>query len=515
MKTITYIDSNNITYEIQYDNDVVKIDLSNKDIIEITGLDNLVNLQELKLTWNKITKIKNIDKLVNLQELNLVGNMITEIKNIDKLVNLQVLCLAYNKITEIKNINNLVNLQALNLLGNNITEIKNIDNLVNLQELTLSRNMITEIKNIDNFVNLQTLYLPQNNITELKNLDNLVNLQILDLTGNKITEIKNIDNLVNLQILKLSGNKITEIKNIDNLVNLHILKLSGNKITEIKNIDNLVNLQILKLSGNKITEIKNIDNLVNLQILKLSGNKITEIKNIDNLVNLHTLYLEHNMITEIPLTILNNINLKDFTHDIDIVNQIITRFLNRNKIKSNKIAIYNDNQNVHNSDINKSISQSIYAILNTPKNNDLYMNDILGDLILTSQTKESLVEYCACTDVHSTLNVTFAEVLQSVWYVIQNHKDSEEIKRILNTEMSESICKCFTGRLSRLINCINGFDDRVCIMISNNDAIGNIIVMIIAQNKDKNINEMKAICKVELLSRGYTMDIIEEWIDYI
>ena len=81
--------------------------------------------------------------------------------------------------------------------------------------------------------------------------------------------------------------------------------------------------------------------------------------------------------------------------------------------------------------------------------------------------------------------------------------------------MSESICKCFTGRLSRLINCLNGFDERVCIQISNNDQIGNIIVMIIAKNKDKNITEQKTLCKVELLSRGYELNIIDEWIDYI
>ena len=35
-------------------------------------------------------------------------------------------------------------------------------------------------------------------------------------------------------------------------------------------------------------------------------------------------------------------------------------------------------------------------------------------------------------------------------------------------------------------------------MISNNDAIGNIIVMIITKNRDMNITEQKAICKVEL-----------------
>ena len=427
MITITYIDINNITHEIQYDDNVISIDLSRR------------------------------------------------------------------KITEIKNINNLSNLRELNLSANYITEIKNIDNLVNLQELDLSRNKITKIKNIDN----------------------LVNLQVLNLRENKIIEIKNIDNLVNLQVLNLRGNNITEIKNIDNLVNLQELYLSNNMITEIKGLDNLVNLQILELSSNKITEITGLDNLVNLHILYLFNNMITKIKNIDNKYNLQILNLRRNNITEIPLTILNNINLIHFGHDIDIINPIITRFLNRNTIKANKIAIYNDNQNVHNSDINKSISQSIYAILNTPEKNNDYMNDILCDPILTTETKESLVEYCACNDIHSTLNVTFNEVLQSVWCIIQKHADSIEIKQILNAEMSESICKCFTGRLSRLINTLNGFDDRVCIMISNNDAIGNIIVMTIAKNKDKNIIEQKEICKLELLSRGYTMDIIDEWIEYI
>ena len=332
---------------------------------------------------------------------------------------------------------------------------------------------------------------------------------------NTITEIKGLDNLVNLRELDLSYNRITEIKGLNNLVNLQKLDLSDNMITEIKGLDNLTNLQKLDLSNNMITEIKNIDNLSNLQTLDLTNNMIIEIKNIDNKYNLQTLYVQDNKIIEIPLTLLNNINLIDFRHNIDIVNPIITRFLNRNTIKKNKIAVYNDNQNVHNSDINKSISQSIYAILNTHEKNNFYMNDILCDPILTTETKESLVEYSACNDVHSTLNVTFSEVLQSVWCIIQKHADSIEIKRILNIEMSESICKCFTGRLSRLINTLNGFDDRVCIMISNNDAIGNIIVMTIAKNKDKNIIEQKEICKLELLARGYTKDIIDEWIEYI
>ena len=48
MITITYIDINNITHEKQYDDNVFYIDLSEEDIIEITGLDKLVNLQIIK-----------------------------------------------------------------------------------------------------------------------------------------------------------------------------------------------------------------------------------------------------------------------------------------------------------------------------------------------------------------------------------------------------------------------------------------------------------------------------------
>ncbi len=58
MKFITYIDSNEITHEKQYDDNVVSIDLYDKQIIEIKGLDSLVSLQTLKLSYNMITEIK-------------------------------------------------------------------------------------------------------------------------------------------------------------------------------------------------------------------------------------------------------------------------------------------------------------------------------------------------------------------------------------------------------------------------------------------------------------------------
>ena len=84
--------------------------------------------------------------------------------------------------------------------------------------------------------------------------------------------------------------------------------------------------------------------------------------------------------------------------------------------------------------------------------------------------------------------------------------------------MTDSICKCFTGRMSRLINCLNGIDDRVSITISDNEQIGNIIISIIKKLEEKSeytIELHRELVEKELLERGFTQDIIQIWIDSI
>ena len=80
------------------------------------------------------------------------------------------------------------------------------------------------------------------------------------------------------------------------------------------------------------------------------------------------------------------------------------------------------------------------------------------------------------------------------------------------------MCKCFTGRISRLINCLSGFDELVNVKISDNEQIGQIIVLIKEQLEAENkysIDMHKEIAIKELLERGYAEDKIKEWIEYI
>jgi hypothetical protein len=197
----------------------------------------------------------------------------------------------------------------------------------------------------------------------------------------------------------------------------------------------------------------------------------------------------------------------------------VIRFLNRIK-NIDKLQVYNDSQNIHNHSIQESVNNSINNIMqqNFIINEDNIMNEILNDNILTDKCKELLLEYSSNLDFHSILLLNFKELLCHFWITINNLETKDEIKKILNIEMLDSECKCFTGRITRLVNCLNGLSDLVKINISDNQQIGNIIIIIKEQlqnNSNYTIERHKELVKNELQERGYNEIIINEWLDYI
>ena len=84
--------------------------------------------------------------------------------------------------------------------------------------------------------------------------------------------------------------------------------------------------------------------------------------------------------------------------------------------------------------------------------------------------------------------------------------------------MNDSICKCFTGRISRLVNCLNGFNDNIKINISDNEQIGNIIILIknqLTEKNEYNLETHKKLVIENLLDKKYDMETINEWLDYL
>jgi Leucine-rich repeat (LRR) protein len=499
---MSYIEYQTIDGKIHTDNydDIKEITLS-CDVEKIIKTNGLINLQKLSLRYNQLKRIDGLDRLVNLRELCSFCNLIDRIDGLNNLTNLQDLNLFCNRIKRIDGLDRLTNLRKLNLSDNQIERIEGLDRLIGLRELNLSNNQIERIEGLDRLIGLQELRLDNNRITKIENLDRLTDLRKLYLGNNQMERVKGLEN------------QIKQIEGLDRLNNLRELHLENNRVERIEGLDRLNDLRELHLDNNLVERMEGLDQLTNLQKLYLGNNLIKRIERLDRLNALRTLCLLDNRIDEIPMSIMYLRNICYLNVDIPI-NPIIGRFLLKNLIKSDK-TIYDDPQNVHDSQINRSITDSLYRLMEEKSvmSEDLVVREIIDDAILTESVKRQIVEYIKIPDVHSSLNVTFSEALRTVWQIIRQHKEVDEIKKILDQEMQDSICRCFTGRLSRLINCLNGFDPRVSIKISDQQEIANLIVAI--RQQTDNLDQQIVRVKKELTERGFSKQTIDEWLGYL
>jgi len=402
----------------------------------------------------------------------------------------------YNNFDKIKRLTNYNDIVYINCYDNQLTGLPSVLP-ASLQVLNCIHNQLTELpSNLP--ASLQELYCNNNQLTGLPSVLP-ASLQIFDCSCNYLTELPS--NLpVSLQKLYCENNHLTKLPS-DLPASLQELNCGSNYLTELPS--NLpASLQIFDCSYNYLTELPS--NLpVSLQKLNCENNQLTKLPvNLHELRNLNYLYHDDNEIEYIP------------PH--------ITRFLNRlrNSDTNKKSKIYDDGQNVHNHQIQESIRNSIYAVMKDKPTITFeeLTKEIISNVILNEKTKQLLMEYCEDESVHSVMGITFKELLLAVWSIIKINKDKKEIEGIMNIEMSDADCKCFTGKMSRLINCLNTFDERVKITIADNDQISNIIIIErekLIEMGNYSVEKHKENVKLAMKERNYKKETIEEWIEYI
>jgi len=207
-------------YQLSSNKEIIGLNLSNNQISEIKGLEQLTQLQKLELSRNRITEIRNLEQLMLLQELELSTNQIAEIKGLENLTQLNKLRLSYNRIAEIKGLERLKLLQILSLNRNQIIEIKGLEQLTELGLLSLVGNQITDINNLEQNSKMFYLNLSNNKIKEIKGLENLTELRYLDLENNQIGSIEPLEDVIeSFKELKIYGNRFSnpQLKEEDNL----------------------------------------------------------------------------------------------------------------------------------------------------------------------------------------------------------------------------------------------------------------------------------------------------------
>ena len=221
--------------------------------------------------------------------------------------------------------------------------------------------------------------------------------------------------------------------------------------------------------------------------------------------------LSNNQLKTLPLSILNCIRLRTLYHvnNEDIVIDIrIQRFINRMQNYNNH-NFFGDSQSVHSSSIQESLKKSINNLMKDPFTCE---KKIIVNTLLPFKLKciLSLLSYLDDEDYHSTLLLTFYDIFVKVFGRIVNSEHKEELIRRLDEEMMESKDKCFTGRITRLLNVLNGFYEDIQITISNNERISAIILSTL-DGEEMN-DELREICREKLKDIGIEDEEIEVWL---
>ena len=244
-------------------------------------------------------------------------------------------------------------------------------------------------------------------------------------------------------------------------------------------------------------------------------NEVLYMGNLD--IKIKTNELTDNQIEELPIHLLNLRSLISFNYTgnpIENISLPVQRWLDRlNRRITKNNQVYSDTQNIHNSNIQKSFRSSLENIMKDKLSRTI---DECKNALLTSQlteeVKREILNYCDDKTEHSIYLITFEDLFHYVMNRILIHSESSEILKILEEEIKDTICKCFTGRMTRLLNVLNGFYPDIQIQIGSNEQITNVILML----KDKyEGEELKEKVREELKERGYEESVIEEWISFI
>jgi hypothetical protein len=195
--------------------------------------------------------------------------------------------------------------------------------------------------------------------------------------------------------------------------------------------------------------------------------------NNNNLTNTPTPIVSNVLVANTQTVHLSSIN-KTIVTSYEVINKYIKKHKLRHHIKDNNLVV---------------------EITTNFKNNNL--DDCSSFLLqkLSEQTK------------HSLIHKSYIELLSVIWNVIYTHSQKTNLIERLNTEMLDSVGKCFTGCVNRLINVLVGYIDGVIVSISLKEEIQMSIQRLIEKlNKQEITYKETKEEMVKLLNQDYDID---------
>jgi Leucine-rich repeat (LRR) protein len=222
------------------------LDVTNKNISDMTGIEAFINLDSLYCSSNKITSL-NVSSSSNLAVLNCWSNHLTSL-DISGCTALKELNCAFNNLTSF-NVSNNVALVKMDCLGNELTGL-DISNNTALIFLDCSQNQITSL-DISNNTALTELHCGSTQITNLDISSNNA-LIYLDCTSSQLASL-NVSGSTALKELYCGSTQLTSL-DLSACTALEILRCDWSQLTSL-NVNGCNALKELVCSGAPLTSL--------------------------------------------------------------------------------------------------------------------------------------------------------------------------------------------------------------------------------------------------------------------
>lgn len=365
---------------------LAEIRLPNLDWLPVPGQSGQFDLVELDISHSgNFVHLNQLNQYPNLRLLRAAGNGLEDLWPLGNLMQLEVLDLSDNKLPFIYALDFLNNLTQLNLSGNNRLQASNVTSVIqsnpalthlgvsgislgdlnwlpapgpqgqfSLQELDISEiGNLVDLGQVSQYPELRVLKASGNKLQGMWGGALLPQLQVLDVSDNQLSNLFELQFNTSLSQLNLSGNTRLPfnevqamIQNNPGLTHIGIAEIKLNDLQwlppvgpqgehdllelDISNtgdyfdlgiLDRYPNLRVLKAAGNHLRIAYPVGQLSQLEVLDLSSNQLWDIVALQSLTRLRELNLSDNQSSDIyspgiDLVTLNQVigNNPDITH---------------------------------------------------------------------------------------------------------------------------------------------------------------------------------------------------------
>lgn len=483
------------------------------------ALDGLVlgrfpSLRSLDCSNNELTTLSGIEYCWRLlRRLVCSNNRLTSLAGIEQLPKLRILTADHN-LFETLVIKSVHLVDKIDCSNNPLVSIR-VEGCQRLEVLTCNSCQLVTIPNIQNCPRLYTLSCNNNKLKSLVGLEYGSQPKTLNVNNNELASLVGIEGCQRLEEINLQHNQLTSLHSACPQPYLKCLDCSKNLLTSLDGLVYYPRLSSLRCSGNILESLDCNADCSQLRWLYAFDCALKTLEGIERYSQLYELHCNNNQIRSLEqLVYMRNLSWLSYDgNPLDIQTPQVIRFLDRYQHRYTSGSIYDNNQNVHDVAVQKSVCESVQRLLRDPKPE--FSIETIIESGLPEHTVRLLIEYCSDSCIHSVHLLTYQELLSYVWARMCGSEHKAELLKILAEQIGDSECKCFTGRFNRTLSVLVGFDPDIMIEISDTSRIGAIILAIKERMIHYDPHLHKAQALAALIEAGYDAEIIEPWLEAI